>query len=150
MILEAAQKLEIDGLISNLKEEGTAFSHDEEQSLENEKEENPHNYTQESNVSNFEIESTSELSVNRTRKKMCYDLAATNDKSEIDQKIKELIVKADTGFVCTACGKTGKDSSNMKKHAETHIEGLSYNCQLCDKTFRSRNLLLNHNSRFHR
>ena len=150
--LDAAQKLEIDGLTSIQKEEGKAFSHDEEQSSKKEEEENTmiFNYSQETDVSNFDIESNSKVNANRARKKICYDLATTNDKSEVDQKIKELLVKSDTGYECIPCGKTGKDNSNMKKHAESHIEGLSYNCQQCDRTYRSRNTLSTHYSTFHR
>ena len=129
--LDAAQKLEIDGLTYIQKEEGKVFSHNEEQSLKNVEMENPMIFdnTQETAVCNFEIESNNKVNVNRPRKIISYDLASANDKSDVNQKIKELIVKADIGFVCTACGKTGQNHANMRKHAETHIEGLSYNCQ---------------------
>ena len=33
---------------------------------------------------------------------------------------------------------------------ETHFEGLSFPCQVCGKTFRSRNALQIHNTRFHK
>ena len=132
--LEAGQKLEIDGLFSRVKEEVEVFSHDVEKSFKIDEVENP---TQEQNGSYYEIESNS------------------NDKSEVGltevgQKIKELIAKTTVGFICTACGKMGKDHSNMRKHAETHIKGLSYNCQECDRTFKSKNTLSSHNTRFHR
>ena len=64
-------------------------------------------------------------------------------------------------FRCTLCGKeavgkfdTGSGRaiarSNLKKHIETHFEGLSFPCQLCGKIFRSRNALQIHNTRYHK
>ena len=56
---------------------------------------------------------------------------------EVNQKINELLVKELDLYRCTVCGKLSKDSSNMRRHVEVHIDGLSYQCNLCDKTFRS-------------
>ena len=71
---------------------------------------------------------------------------------EIDQKIEEYLVRAEDGtYSCSVCGKTGdKYKKNMRNHVETHMEGLSFPCQSCDKTFRSRNSLNVHKSQFHR
>ena len=71
---------------------------------------------------------------------------------EIDAKIAENILKESDGtFSCLLCGKSGvKKKGDMKKHIETHLEGLSFPCQHCGKTFRSRNALQLHNSRRHR
>ena len=56
---------------------------------------------------------------------------------EVESKFQELVrVEAGT-FVCTVCNKTMTHRFSMKRHVETHINGLSYNCTLCDKTFRS-------------
>ena len=60
----------------------------------------------------------------------------SSDKSEINMKINELLTKSDGLFRCRSFGKSSKDKTNMKRHIETHIEGLSYSCQMCDKTFR--------------
>ena len=43
-----------------------------------------------------------------------------------------------------------KDLSHLKNHIETHLEGLSFPCQLCEKTFRSRNALSIHKTRYHK
>ena len=56
---------------------------------------------------------------------------------EVNQKINELLVKELDLYRCAICGKLSKDSSNMRRHVEVHIDGLSYQCNLCDKTFRS-------------
>ena len=73
------------------------------------------------------------------------------DGKEIQQKIKHMIEKSlDGSFNCSVCGKTGKDHSNMKKHVEIHVEGLSYPCQSCNHTFRSKDSLRSHMYRSHK
>ena len=62
---------------------------------------------------------------------------------------------ADGNMKCTICGKEaigGKKSArwNLQNHVETHLEGLSFPCQLCGKTFRSQNAFNVHKSRSHR
>ena len=80
------------------------------------------------------------------------------DTDEVSEKINQhLLENDDETFSCGFCGKTG-DKNNIKqkfimqRHIETHLDGLSYPCQACEKTFRSRNSLsLNsHNSLYHR
>merc|ERR1711879_746894 len=71
----------------------------------------------------------------------------TTEMSELNSKILENLESLDGGhFRCKICGKdsTGQirtrtmadRKANMKNHVETHIEGLSYPCQLCRKEFR--------------
>ena len=56
--------------------------------------------------------------------------------SETDDRVNEILTKEAGIIKCQACGKTGNHSSTMKRHAETHLEGLSYSCQTCGKMFR--------------
>ena len=72
--------------------------------------------------------------------------------AEIDEKIAEYLVRAEDGtYSCGVCGKAGDNKrQNMRNHVETHIEGLSFPCQSCDKTFRSRHALACHKSSYHR
>ena len=57
---------------------------------------------------------------------------------------------------CTICGKEAVGNlpstarQGLEKHIETHLEGLSFPCQLCGKTFRSRNALNIHRTRNHK
>ena len=52
--------------------------------------------------------------------------------------------------MCTVCGKEGR-SSNIKDHIEAnHLEGVSLPCNYCQKTFRSRNALRQHNTEKHK
>ena len=57
---------------------------------------------------------------------------------------------------CTVCGKQSSEDvkrfrlRNMRKHVEIHMEGLSYSCPMCDKTFRSKNALSCHKYVYHK
>ena len=78
------------------------------------------------------------------------------DQQEIDRKVDEHIETCEDGnFKCSFCGKVdnGKRTGgkyNMRSHVETHLEGISYQCQFCDMTFRSRNACGLHKSRKHK
>ena len=89
------------------------------------------------------------------------DLATIEDKSTIhmknedlamvNEKINQSYEKISTGvFKCNLCGKESRGkSSDMRKHVETHLEGLSYPCQQCGKTFRSNSNFKQHVNRNH-
>ena len=92
--------------------------------------------------------------INRKPRKLSLPTIVSNNVSnteEIDQKISEFMVRGDDGnYSCGYCGKVDTHVGHMKNHIETHMEGLSFPCQSCDKTFRSRNSLNFHKSRYHR
>ena len=53
-------------------------------------------------------------------------------------------------YNCKLCGKEDTNG-NIRRHIETyHIEGLAIPCKSCEKTFRSRNLLSQHNQKYHK
>ena len=60
--------------------------------------------------------------------------------------VDKIVMKVEDGWACKTCGKTTKgiSSSQIRKHAEMHIEGLSFPCHLCGNTFRSRESLASH------
>ena len=77
-------------------------------------------------------------------------LAAINqsiqcNNAQVEEKFKELILKEDKLYRCTVCNKTMPHRSNMKKHLETHLSGLSYECPHCGKIFRSEDTFVHHN-----
>ena len=82
----------------------------------------------------------------------CKVVYTVDSETELDikSKVKELIVKNDGQYTCKACGKLVKDSRNMRKHAETHIDGISYECNICDKRFRTKDSFKSHNYKNHR
>ena len=74
------------------------------------------------------------------------------DVNDINEQADELIETLPNGFLkCKHCGKEKRVSRrDMRNHAETHLEGLSFDCQLCGRTFRSRNSLKSHRSQTHK
>merc|ERR1712126_184977 len=93
----------------------------------------------------FSVSGSNEVALNSERKAGFYD----------DQVIQYLEECSNGSYRCTACGKTSdnvkgarsKQRHNMMKHIETHLEGLSYSCPFCEKTFRSKNSLSGHKAR---
>ena len=89
-------------------------------------------------------------------------VARTNDKinvelQDLDEQIKSMITKSDAfckngrGKMssCNICGKEGP-YKDMSRHVEAnHITGISHNCDMCGKVFRSRNSLRVHIASFH-
>ena len=126
--LEAAQKLQIAGLLSNQKDEIGKLDDD---------------FVTETKFNNREVvedENNFKVSgINSQNKKVRNKTIVTvsgHDKDEVKKKIEDIMTKEDDFFKCTVCGKMSKDKSNMKKHIEIHIEGLSYVCEFCNTTFR--------------
>ena len=67
------------------------------------------------------------------------------------ETIKSMISKTGEAWTCNSCGKVTKDKSNLRKHVENmHTEGIEFLCTRCDKMFRSRNCLYNHNASNHK
>ena len=70
------------------------------------------------------------------------------DYNEIELKIKECEERLEDGNRrCTLCDKVvpGHNRTNFRNHVERyHMEGLSFDCPHCDKTFRSRGTLSMH------
>ena len=136
--LDIAQRLKIDGLISNINEEET-------------KVEEPH----EVNPLNAPLEEKDTM-------KQSSELVAFGENgeyvSEEDHKqrlVDNVIVNSDKTATCKVCGKVfggspGHAKINAKEHVELHIEGLSYTCIHCEKSFRSKNTLRNHYYRIHK
>ena len=94
-----------------------------------------------------------EKEILKPRKLSTSTLVANNPNTEeIDKMLNEYIIRGENGlYSCGYCGKSGdRKAYNMRNHVETHMEGLSFPCQSCDKTFRSRNSLSIHNTRYHR
>ena len=70
--------------------------------------------------------------------------------AEAKQAVDELVIKDGDIWLCKTCGKTMKTNCHIRKHAEVHIEGLSFPCSSCNQTFRSRNILSKHKQRQHK
>ena len=80
------------------------------------------------------------------------EIVSCEENIKLDQQINSYMNNMDGIWTCSVCGKTDKGNvkHNLRKHIETHIEGVSHSCDQCGKTFRSRNALQAHNSRNHK
>ena len=76
--------------------------------------------------------------------------ASSMTAEEEDLKRKELYLKVDKAWKCLACNYDSKDRSNMKKHIEKHIDGLSFACTLCNKVFKTKGALRSHMYKGHK
>ena len=88
-------------------------------------------------------------------------LALANDISgdfqELDNKTTSMMTKTSIKnargkplYKCTLCGKEAPHT-NLKNHIEAnHMEGISIPCNLCEKSFRSRNALAIHKHSYHK
>ena len=148
-----AQRLKLEGLMESKAEEDNdnhdAFNNEFGQCIDEEK-------------SNTEIQLTPNTTnkVTKKERETIPGTIALNREGKIgfdDQVIKYLEECSDGSYRCTACGKTSDNDrlnrnrkTNMMKHIETHLEGLSYCCSICQKTFRSKNSLFTHKSVYHK
>ena len=63
----------------------------------------------------------------------------------------EKIHEGDYSWKCRVCGKMTKGSlTQMKRHVETHLEGVSHTCKQCGKVSRSSTALSMHVHTYHR
>ena len=68
----------------------------------------------------------------------------------VTEKINEMTFDLGDGKAqCSVCEYQGV-RKHVRQHVETHIEGLSYDCDMCQKSFRSKNSLFFHSSKYHK
>ena len=66
---------------------------------------------------------------------------------DVKQLYQELIVKEEGTFRCSICGRSMAHKTNMERHVEIHMTGLTYECKHCYNIFRSGESLKNHNKK---
>ena len=146
--LNVAQRLKLEGLIGGKeeKEESDIYENLNDDSLE----------------SSCNAEVTISVPVERrsTKEKVLVPLDkrtvlnTTVDNGTMEQVLQNLAVSKEGRYECKLCGKVSNEnaknpSSDMKKHMQTHMEGLTYTCHFCQKPFRSKNTLSSHKSQKH-
>ena len=67
-----------------------------------------------------------------------------DENPELDEIISSMLEKADGLWKCTRCGKTSKDKTQVKRHIEKHIEGITHPCGYCGVYAKTRNALQVH------
>ena len=91
------------------------------------------------------IEDTRDTGIDITNEES-YQMGTRN---KLDLQIQHLIEKCDGKWKCKECGKASALRGNMKRHAETHIEGMEFNCHICSKIYSTSKNLGSHMSKFH-
>ena len=142
--LSVAQKLNIEGLIGgSLTSESNAASKEEEIEITEEFEESD---------KHSKFKSPKKVKPHHA-KKVVDPTTLVNQLLSIDDvkaTVEELIECDGDSWICKTCGKKCSMKPDMRKHVEIHIEGLSYECQLCGQTFRTRTILNNHKTKSHK
>ena len=139
--LEVAQKLKINGLIGGQEEKENNTKDVKDQDDHVEVLENTQSFYTKDIKPNFEVKNKG-TKVDRTVSVVAEQ--GTNVYEEAKRAVDQLVMKVGDSWVCKTCDKSAKTNCQIRKHAEIHIEGLSFPCQLCGDTFRSRIALSNH------
>ena len=77
------------------------------------------------------------------------DIINANSHEEALKVVQEWCVDTKGVWLCKKCEKVFLDKQKLKRHFETHVQGLSYKCRICLQTFRSRIILASHTQRKH-
>merc|ERR1712025_382062 len=144
--LDIAQKLQIDGLISNnetLEKQGNSNQYLND-SFEPKEEDWNEDVIEE--VPSSKVKQKAER---KPRKQASESFALSTLNIDAKEAIDQPVIRNEDHFECKSCGKTSKTSSDIRSHVEIHIEGLSFECQTCGNTFRNRRLLSWHVYKIH-
>ena len=150
--LDSAQKLEIEGLQGDNNDQhnqDTMWQNDQKHVIQEENIGHTKEYNEDRGLARV-LENTPLKTRTYNRNVAKFD-AVSMTAEEIEIKKKELYQRVDGVWRCHACTYTTTHSSgNIKKHVETHLDGLCYTCNLCNKEFRSKDSLINHKYRVHK
>ena len=136
--LEIAQRFQLEGLIQG---EGTQKIEPEPEQFEADNSSYPEDIVTETKTRRNIVKTQND------KKLVVVESSNFENLDELDKKLNDMFERIDGGGKtrrCIPCGKITRDASNAKEHAETHIDGLNFPCQHCEKTFRSRHSLRSH------
>ena len=144
--LEVAQKLKIEGLITGA--EGPQTS-DVKQKVYEDLDRSAEIITaQDIEDIKYDEKEVRKMNPPRSERRVA---VTVNDNSAAEESIQEHLGREDGGgYYCKVCNYRSQNKTKLTNHIETHIEGLSYSCSVCHKTYRSRDSLRKHNSTFHK
>ena len=139
--LDVAQKLRINGL--------TGGDTKQENYTEDDKEIDCSEYLPKVEDYENSLEEITEVKEYQPRPRNNAERSLSLLSSDVIKTVDELIMKDGELWKCKSCGRTAKYNTQIRKHVELHIDGLSFPCQQCGSTFRSRNILAIHKGRSH-
>ena len=140
--LTNAQKLKLEGLLQS--EEGAGESHEVHHTDRSFKTDNSVCPSTEITTTDKDSKAFNQPQPRTVQK---VPLNGNMDLKELEQKIQEMTETDGDKCICRHCGKVASGRNrkqDLANHIETHIDGLSFSCQLCDNTYRSRNALKQH------
>ena len=97
----------------------------------------------------------------RSRGSQAQTVAVANEHSaniqELDEQINSLMTKSSRKnkygqpiYICNVCGKEGYHRRDVRDHIEAnHLEGISIPCNFCEKMFRTRHSMRQHQAKYH-
>ena len=140
--LEVGKKLKVDGLLGDV------------QTPPHEKDNTSQDLTEESfvikgedqtyNEEETEIQNTGTKERRKKKRRKPVQSSVSGQNNDATEAVDKLVIKNKDNFECKSCGRTTRKSSDMRRHVEIHIEGLSFECQNCGNSFRSRMRLKDH------
>ena len=74
---------------------------------------------------------------------------SSGDVDDLERRIDALTEKTEGVWACVQCGKIDKSKFHLRRHTESHIEGFTFACNNCEKTYPHRNPLKSHVLRSH-
>jgi len=146
--LDTAQKFKIKGLTGN-EDEGKV---EKENFVQNDKVDQLfHSGQNEDSKTNSMIKSQDLKTTDQNISKHRSSNNSIVNESDINVKeiVSQMIYQNGEKWACYDCNKEAKTKGSIELHAEVHINGLIFNCSICNKTFRSRNSYAAHRSKFH-
>ena len=155
IFLNLAEELQLKGLTgenNSIKDENpTKYQQTYPHNSYTENKNPPKKYIQENNTEKYASPSNEMENIYSETTVAILSQTFSSRISELDEQIKSMTVKGQSmPRMCKVCGKEGT-YQNIKDHIEIHhIEGVCLPCDLCQKTFRSRNNLRMHKYNSHK
>lgn len=131
--LAIAQRLKLEGLLGD----GSTAEENHDEKMTNFE---PREHHFDNNLTAFpQSKSRNYEKYNPEKAESKFTMAVNSEnETEVEEKINSNIVQNEDGkLACGLCGKTATTRQNIKSHIQTHMDGLSYPCNSCEKTFRS-------------
>ena len=146
--LETAQELQIKGLHNNEKGEGKRKQENEVYEI---------NSTESFNTDYSEVKFESLVDLANDLVNSDSDLIpiekdkfVLDPNQELDLQIDQMIEKNEGFWHCKVCRRKSNSKRDLRRHTKTHIEGLSYICNVCNKVLSTRNALRQHKQNIHK
>ena len=95
-----------------------------------------------SDLKDYLIEDTENVEISGSKNERKIDSLIDNktgddtSMTELMEKISQMMDKIDGIYTCKVCHKQAKVKTDLGRHVEQHIEGISLSCEYCNKKFR--------------